>query len=36
MNDMMSGMMGAMWIWVIAGLLLVVVLILAISKLSKK
>ena len=36
MGEMMPGMMGAMWIWWIAGVLLVIGLVIAIVRLLKK
>lgn len=36
MNGMIGGMMSGMWIWTIAGVLLVIVLIVVIMKLMRK
>jgi uncharacterized membrane protein len=36
MHDMMNGMMGGMWIWTIAGLLLIVLLVVVILKLLRR
>lgn len=36
MHDMMNGMMGGMWIWTAAGVLLIVFLVVAILKLLQR
>lgn len=36
MRDMMNGMMGAIWIWWIVGVLLIIFLMAAIVRLLKK